>query len=135
MIEFEYPLLIQESHLDTFGHINNATYLSLYEEARWDIITKRGFGLKEIKERKMGPVLLEVNLKFKKEIKNREKITIKSRCVATKHPLIMGFEQEMILANGDIASTVEMTVGLMDTVQRKLIKPTEEWLFAVGLKG
>ncbi len=132
MIEFTYELEIKEAHLDTFGHVNNATYLALYEEARWDIITKRGFGLKDIFERKMGPVLLEVNLKFKRELKNREVIKIISRCKETAHPLIMGFEQSMIKPNGEVASTVEMTVGLMDTAARKLIKPTPEWLYAIG---
>ena len=33
---FTYPLLIKETYLDTFGHVNNATYLTLFEEARWD---------------------------------------------------------------------------------------------------
>ena len=42
---FVYYLIIRESHLDTFGHLNNATYLQLFEEARWDYITNRGFGV------------------------------------------------------------------------------------------
>ena len=45
---FRYPLTILEKHLDSFGHVNNATYLHLYEEARWDFITKRGFGLARV---------------------------------------------------------------------------------------
>ncbi len=31
----EYHLLILEKHLDTFGHVNNASYLEILEEARW----------------------------------------------------------------------------------------------------
>ena len=31
---YEYDKTILEQHLDTFGHVNNAVYLSLYEEAR-----------------------------------------------------------------------------------------------------
>ncbi len=46
--EHEYQLLIHEGHLDSFGHVNNATYLNLFEEARWDWITARGYGLKEM---------------------------------------------------------------------------------------
>lgn len=30
---FTYPMLIKESHLDSFGHMNNATYLELFENA------------------------------------------------------------------------------------------------------
>ena len=36
---YEYEKTILEQHLDTFGHVNNAAYLVLYEEARWDFIT------------------------------------------------------------------------------------------------
>ena len=30
---FEFEVLIREHHLDSYGHVNNATYLALYEEA------------------------------------------------------------------------------------------------------
>ncbi len=132
MMEFEYTLEIKEAHLDTFGHVNNATYLSLYEEARWDFITKRGFGLKEIMEHRIGPVLLDAQLKFKRELINREKITIKSKSLKMSHPLIMSLEQSMIKEDGTVASTVTMKVGLMDMKARQLIKPTDKWLYAIG---
>ena len=32
---FSYKVKIRESHLDTLGHVNNAVYLVLFEEARW----------------------------------------------------------------------------------------------------
>lgn len=134
MIEFEYVLEIKESHLDTFGHVNNATYLALYEEARWDFITQRGYGLPEILEKKVGPVLLDAHIKFKKELTNREKITIKSRSLEMSHGLIMTMHQDMIKENGDIASTLDIKVGLMDTQKRKLIPPTKEWLHAIGFE-
>ena len=55
-----YDLVIHERHLDTFGHVNNATYLDLLEEARWDLITRNGFGLDEIKRLQLGPTILEI---------------------------------------------------------------------------
>ena len=41
----DYQLVIREQHLDTFGHVNNAKYLEILEEARWDLITGNGYGL------------------------------------------------------------------------------------------
>jgi YbgC/YbaW family acyl-CoA thioester hydrolase len=133
MNEFSTKIQILESHLDTFGHVNNATYLSLYEQARWQFITERGFGLKEIQKRAVGPVILELNLKFKKEITNREVIEIKSFPEEPKRELIMQMKQNMLKEDGSIASTLELTVGLMDLKARKLIAPTPEWLHAIGL--
>ena len=74
----EYEVLIIERHLDTFGHVNNATYLDLFEAARWDWITGNGFGLERIRELGQGPTVLEVVLRFKREIKNRQRITIRT---------------------------------------------------------
>src|SRR5579864_8644527 len=38
-------ITIGESQLDSFGHLNNARYLELFEQARWDVITERGSAL------------------------------------------------------------------------------------------
>ena len=78
---FEYKIQILEHHLDSFGHVNNAKYLELYEQARWDFITKNGYGIDKIIQEKKGPVILDVNCRFKSEILNRETITIKSETV------------------------------------------------------
>ena len=60
--KFEYQTQIIESHLDSFEHVNNAVYLELYEEARWDFITTGGFGLSRIKEEGIGPVILDLQV-------------------------------------------------------------------------
>ncbi|WP_372653127.1 acyl-CoA thioesterase [Halobacteriovorax sp.] len=132
MISFEYPVTILEKHLDTFGHVNNAIYLALYEEARWDFITKGGFGLREIQEKKVGPVVLELNIKFTAELKNREDITIHSKVLGMKNPLVMEMEQSMVKSDGTIASKMIIAFGLFDLSKRKLIPPTDEWMKAIG---
>ncbi|OUR97161.1 thioesterase [Halobacteriovorax marinus] len=131
---FEYPLTIIEGHLDTFGHVNNATYLSLYEEARWDFITKGGFGLTEIQEKKMGPVVLGLEIKFTAELKNREPITITSKILGMKNPLVMQMEQKMIKPDGTEASSMIIQFGLFDLKKRKLVLPTKEWNAAIGFE-
>ena len=132
---FEYNKQILEQHLDTFGHVNNAVYLSLYEEARWDFITKNNLGLKEILETKVGPVLLDLQLTFKAELKNREVIKITSQARSElRNKFVMTLDQKMLKGDGKIASTLTLSVGLMDLNQRKLISPTLEWLKALGLE-
>jgi YbgC/YbaW family acyl-CoA thioester hydrolase len=130
-MDFKYTLLIKEAHLDTFGHVNNATYLQIYEEARWDLITNNGYGLKQVQELKQGPVITEVNLKFMKELKLRETITVKTEMV--DYPGKIGhLKQQMIKPNGDLASEAIFTFGLFDLSTRKLIEPTPAWKKAVG---
>lgn len=129
---FEYVFQVKEAHLDTFGHVNNATYLQLYEEARWDFITANGFGLERIRRELMGPVILEANVKFKRELINRESITIVSRSSEVVAGKIMTITQEMRKADGKVASEALFTVGFMDLKQRKLVAPPDDWLKACG---
>lgn len=128
-----YELLIRESHLDTFGHVNNATYLALYEEARWDLTNGNGFGLKDIQKLKTGPVILEVTLKFQSELRLREKIKITTELLDYKGK-VGHLRQRMIKEDGTPASEAVFTFGLFDLVARKLIEPNEAWKKAIGLE-
>jgi YbgC/YbaW family acyl-CoA thioester hydrolase len=129
---FDYRLMIRESYLDTFGHMNNATYLSLFEEARWELITRNGYGLHEVQKRKQGPVILEVNLKFMKELKLREEILIRTELLDYKSK-IGQLKQQMINAKGEVASEATFTFGLFDLENRRLIPATPEWQKAIGM--
>lgn len=129
-----YKLLIRESHLDSYGHVNNATYLDMYEEARWELVTGRGYGYKKVHQTGQGPVILEVNLKFIKELRLREEVTITTELV--DYPGKVGrLKQQMIKPDGSVASEAVFTFGLFDLKARKMIDATPEWRIAVGLEG
>lgn len=130
---FQYKVQIKETHIDSYGHVNNATYLSLYEEARWELITPRGYGFQAIHKMKKGPVILEVNLKFLREIKLRENITITVEMLDYKGK-IGHMVQRMIKDDGAVASEAVFTFGLFDMEARKLIEPTPEWRKAIGME-
>ena len=124
-----YDVLILETHLDTFGHVNNATYLQLMEEALWYMITTRGYGLAECG---LGPTILEIDLKFKKEIKLREQIRIETKTLSYEKK-IARLQHDLINADGAVCCTAIFVFALFDTKARKLVMPTPEWLHAVGM--
>lgn len=128
----EYDVIIKEHHLDSFGHVNNAVYLQLLEEARWDLITKNGFGYEEIRTRRLGPAILEVNLVFKRELRNRQRVSIRSWL--DSHEERIAKMTQTIVGDGDVVHCeARITFGLMDLETRRLIKPTPEWWNAMGL--
>ncbi len=127
-----YELLIHERHLDTFGHVNNAVYLDLFEAARWDLIDRNGFGLSEIQRRGTGPTILEINMRFMREITNRQRITIKT-WLESYTGKVGRMKQQMVNPDGDVCCDATFVFGLFDIKARKLIKPTPEWLTAVGI--
>ena len=129
--DYSYTMQILEYHLDTFGHVNNATYLSLYEQARWDIIHNKGWGIKDIMKKGCGPVVLEVqSLVFLKELKNREVITIVSKPKEWTGKVGI-VEQEILNEKGEVCSKVSIVFGFFDTKERGLIYPPQDFLDAL----
>jgi acyl-CoA thioester hydrolase len=126
-----YELIIKEHHLDSYGHVNNATYLNLYEEARWQAITDRGYGYDTVHATGLGPVILEVNVKFLKELTLREKIIITLEVISYDRK-ICKLKQQMLKANNEVASEAFITAAFFDLNNRKLILPNEAWLKAIG---
>ena len=49
-------------HIDSFGHVNNSSYLVLYEEARWDILNKGNWEVDKIQREKIGHCFIKCEL-------------------------------------------------------------------------
>ena len=130
---FRYEVKINESHLDVFGHVNNAVYAQLYDQARWDFITENGMGLEFIESSGIGPIVLEMNIKFLKEVRNREILTITSQVISIVRSRMI-IEQQMINQKGDVVSTGQFICVIFDLKKRRPKVPTQDWLHACGVR-
>lgn len=128
---YYYPLVIKESYIDLFGHMNNATYLKLFEEARWDFITKNGYGLEKMRKEGLGPTILEINIRYFKEILLRDEIVIETQLISYENKI--GKIQQKMLKNTDVCCVALFTIGLFSLKERKLILPPADWLRAIGV--
>lgn len=133
MPSFEYKRVIREIDLDFLGHVNHANYLSILEEARWELIADQGFGFDALRKSMISPVILGVNIQYRKEIRNRETIIIETH---TTHSVekIATLDQVIRKENGEIAATATVTYGVMDLRARKLVPPPPMWLKAIGVE-
>ena len=129
---FKFSMLIKEHHLDTFSHVNNATYLELLEEARWEFLNAQGMDLKTIPETGIGPIVLECHIQFLKELRLRQPIVIESQMISFEKKIGV-MRQDIMDEHGELCSHAEMTFGVFDMTTRKLILPTPEWHVAMGL--
>ena len=127
-----YRVVIKEQHVDVYGHLNNSSYFYLFEEARWEFITAKGYGLREIMRVKQGPILLEAQIKYKKEISVREVIDIKSELIEYVGK-VGRMRQVMVKEDGSIAAEAVLTLGLFDLEKRKLVLPNDSWKLAIGI--
>jgi thioesterase-3 len=131
--KFTYKMLIREHHLDSFHHVNNATYLEIFEEARWELLQLSGITLQSIHANGIGPVVLECHLKFIKELRLRETIVIESQ-LQSYEKVIGVMQQNIIDEQGKICCQAQLTFGVFDLQSRKLILPPPEWLKAIGAR-
>ena len=126
-----YTFTVREEHIDSYGHVNNATYLQLFEEARWVMIEANGYGFKRIHELKIGPIILEIHIKFIKEILLGQIIQVESQMTSYSGK-VGEMLQQMKSEEGVVLCSAAMKFGLFDLQKRKLIEPTWEWLKAIG---
>jgi acyl-CoA thioester hydrolase len=130
---FEAPLAIREEHLDTFGHVNNATYLQILEQARWDLITDNGYGIDYVRQSGKGPVILEITLRFQRELTNRKTFRILS-ALESYDGKIGKMKQSIVNEANEVFCEARFVFGLFDLAARKLIEPTPEWKRAIGME-
>ena len=63
-MSFESTFKIRSFHTDSFGHMNNARYLELLEEARWQFAEHHGL-IDLLNEQNLGFIIMEMNLRFR----------------------------------------------------------------------
>lgn len=126
MRRYDFEIVIQETDLDLFGHVNNAAYLRLFENARWDMLSNLGIRVSEIQETGIGPVILEVQVKFLRELKARQKIRIQTE-VEPFAGKVNHIKQAMIDEQGQICCQADFVVAVFDLKARKIVVPPPLW--------
>ena len=96
---YQCDLEVRGYELDSFNHVNNAVYLNYYEHARWQILKETGI-IEYFKESGNFLVVIETNVKYIREIKLFDKLTIRSD-VRREDPYLF-FKQEMYNAESDV---------------------------------
>ena len=78
---FVYKRKIYGYLCDIYGHLNNSSYLQIYEEARSEALIAMGLPISKLIEIDLQIYLTRVELIYKKGIPNDETITVKSQIV------------------------------------------------------
>lgn len=120
------PMTIEPRHCDLYGHMNNAAYAELFEEARWDFITRRGYGRDRVSESGQGPVVLQLNIRFRRELSPGERVEVETGLQELRSRAATVW-QKIHAQDGSLAAEAEATLGLFDLKTRRLVGPNEAW--------
>jgi thioesterase-3 len=80
-MSFESTFKIRSFHTDSFGHVNNARYLELLEEARWQFAEHHGL-VQLLNEENLGFIIMELNLRFRLPIFERDTIKVSTSLIS-----------------------------------------------------
>ncbi|GBF38059.1 acyl-CoA thioesterase [Leptospira johnsonii] len=117
----KHSLNVRWDELDANRHVNNKNYQGYLDEARMRAMRDWGAPMEEFADKGFGPVILNLNLKFVKEISYPEEITIESDLVLTS-PTRAVFEQKILLSNGKVACQASTEWTLLDLNRKRPAK-------------
>jgi acyl-CoA thioester hydrolase len=117
---YETKFKVRSTQVDSFGHLNNAAYLEIFEWARWEWAEDGGDDpVKRAQEQGIGPAILHIDLSFQKEIRLHEEITVRTWFHSMER-IRAQVAQEMIKADLEVASKVLITFVMFNLKTRKV---------------
>ena len=123
---YETKFKVRATQVDLFGHLNNAAYLEIYEWARWEWAEASGEDpVSWAQEKRIGPAILHIDLSFQKEIRLHEEITVRTWYHSMER-IRAQIAQEMIKADGEVASKVLITYVMINLDTRKVTSIPDE---------
>jgi thioesterase-3 len=75
--EFE----IRTFHTDAFGHVNNARYLEILEEARWRYAEQIGL-VPLLRDSQLGFIIIDLQIRFRSPVAEGDSIAVTTRLVS-----------------------------------------------------
>lgn len=125
---FSIRLFARWADMDFHQHMRNAAYLGASEDCRMRFLTERGFSMDELQKRRLGPVVLEDRLVYKKELKLLESFRVELALSAMardarRMKLRNTFYRE---ADAAVAAVVDSVVVWLDLTTQEPIVPPDE---------
>lgn len=120
---YQYPFEARGHELDSYQHVNNAVYLNYMEQARWRLIQEAGL-IDQLQGSGMKVVIIEINIRYKKEIKLFDEMLVETR-VKKEMPYLI-FEHRILKASDrTIHAKAKVKSLLLDSGNTPIDIPTE----------
>jgi thioesterase III len=113
MMSFESTFKIRSFHTDSFGHVNNARYLELLEEARWQFAEHHGL-IDLLNAENLGFIIMQMNLRFRLPVVEGDTIQVSTSLITLGTAL--GEVEQLIMkaGSGKLAAKSMFTFVLID---------------------
>ncbi|MCS6860414.1 MAG: acyl-CoA thioesterase [Abditibacteriales bacterium] len=122
---FTAQIRVRSYELDSFGHVNNATYLQYLEAARCDHLRQVGLSFNDFQKWGAFPVVLEAHLRYHHPLIADDVIEVRGTFVDWKRSSF-AVEYEVVKQDGTLVLTARMVFVFVNG-QGKPIRVPEEF--------
>ena len=106
-MSFVYNLKIYVFDCDIYGHLNNANYLKLLEEARSEALDETAYSVADLAERNIGIFILRFEIDYKKSLELGDTVKVVSY-VRKTGKLKGAWEQEIYNSKDELCTMVKL---------------------------
>jgi acyl-CoA thioester hydrolase len=117
---FRVRITVRGYELDTQGHLNQAVYLQYGEHARWECLRAAGISQDLLIASGVGPVALEVTLKYLKELRGGDDVDVSCEFRWGEGKTFQ-IEQHYTRPDGTRVAALTGVAGLLDLSARRLV--------------
>src|SRR5512143_4359997 len=124
---FYHPIEVRYGDLDPQGHVNNAKFLTYFEQARIAYLIEMGFFTKDQSFMEIGVIVADVHLTYKEPVYFGQNIKVGVRVIKLGNKS-MTWEQNIVDAdtNKELAKG-ELVIVTYDYKHEKTISIPQEW--------
>lgn len=113
------------SEIDQFEHVNNGVYVNYLERGRRDWYHQSGLSVDEMLNRRIGTVILRLEILYKKEITFGEVVQVRTTPAKLGNTSFV-FKQDILNRENEVVTEATVVSVMVDTETRKSITVVEE---------
>ena len=117
--------VLEKKHTDFNGHVSEAGYLTIANEAIWQVFNSIGLNDIFLAE-KIGPIIFDTHMHFKVEAMEGERVTVHFKAKLSNDCRKISREIDIINENGQIAVKIISNGAFLDLTKRRVVSPSRK---------
>ncbi len=119
-------VIVRSSHIDMFGHVNNARYVEFLEWDRVQVAEDQGVNLLAMATQGIGPAVVHLEVNYRKEASMGDILIIDSQPIEIKNDKVGVIKQTITnKKSGEVICDAVVTFVMFDLRQRKSVPMPE----------
>ena len=113
-------VILEQKHTDFNGHVSEAGYLTIANEAIWQVFNAIGLNAIFLNE-KVGPIIFDTHMRFKVEAMEGDEITVHFKAELSNDCRKIFRNIDIINKNGQIAVQIKSNGAFLHLEKRRVV--------------